>query len=229
MTARHAARPRAILMFGPQGSGKGTQAELLAKRRKFVYLSTGEALRRELAAGSALGKLAQRSLRTGVLLSDSLVNRLVAKALAQPSARRHGVVLDGYPRNRGQAGYLDRHAEVTDVISLLLTDREAVRRIGGRRICSSCGRGYHTLSKPPKRVGICDACGGKLVTRPDDRAAAIRRRLQIFRRQTQPLLERYRARDLVREVDAAPPIAQVFRAVTAALTKRVPPRGPGHR
>ena len=220
MTAPRGRRVRAILMFGPQGSGKGTQAELLAKRRKFVYLSTGEVLRRAVASGSALGKRVQRSLRTGALLPDAVVNRLVAQALTRPAAKRFGVVLDGYPRNVAQANYLDRIAEVTDVISLTLTDREAVRRIGGRRVCSACGRGYHVLSKPPKRIGICDACGGRLVIRPDDRPIAIRRRLRIFRRQTQPLLARYRARGLVREVDAAPPIPRVFGAVTAVLKRR---------
>lgn len=217
MTPHMERRPPVIIILGPQGSGKGTQAELLAQRRKFVYLSTGEALRRELAAGSVLGKLAQRLIQTGKLLPNSVVNRLVAKALAQPAALRHGVVLDGYPRNRGQADYLERHAEVTAVISLMLTDREAVHRIGGRRVCSVCGRGYHVPSKPPRRVGTCDACGGRLVIRPDDRPTAIRRRLRIFRRQTQPLLRRYRQRGLVRAVDAAPPIPRVFRAVVSAL------------
>lgn len=217
MTPRTQRRPSVIIILGPQGSGKGTQAELLAKRRKFVYLSTGEVLRKAVARGSALGRRVARSLRTGELLSDEVVNALVAQALARPAARRYGVVLDGYPRNAAQANFLDRHGAVTDVISLTLTDREAIRRIGGRRVCPSCGRGYHVVYQPPKRAGVCDACGGTLAVRPDDRPAAIRRRLAIFRRQTQPLLRRYRAGGLVREVDAAPAIADVFRAVVNAL------------
>lgn len=221
MTTKSATRVPVIIILGPQGSGKGTQAELLAKRRKFVYLSTGEVLRQAVASGSSLGKRVQRSMKTGELLPDTVVNRLVAQALARPSAQRYGVVLDGYPRNQSQAEFLDRHARVTDVVSLTLTNRESVRRIGGRRVCMECGRGYHVVYKPSKRAGTCDACRGTLVVRPDDRPAAIRNRLKIFRRQTQPLLKRYRSRGLVRPINAAPSITQVFRQVVLALKPKV--------
>ena len=220
MKASSAKRVPVIIILGPQGSGKGTQAELLAKRRKFVYLSTGEVLRQAVSSGSSLGKRVQRSMKTGELLPDAVVNRLVAQALARPAAQRYGVVLDGYPRNQSQAEFLERHGEVTDVISLTLTDREAVRRLGGRRVCSGCGRGYHAMHKPPQRAGVCDACGGKLITRPDDRPVAIKNRLKIFRRQTQPLVKRYRSRGLVHPINAAPPIAQVFRQVVSVLKRK---------
>src|SRR3989338_3488944 len=171
-TARSRSSALHMVIFGVQGSGKGTQAELVARRFGLQHISTGEIFRSEIARHTVLGKRACQYLATGKLVPDSVTNAMVVKHLRTPRARSRGYIFDGYPRNRAQLTALTRLGPVTHVIEIVLPDRIAVHRISGRLNCV-CGLSYHLKYRPPKRRGVCDRCGKKLFVRGDDRAPAI--------------------------------------------------------
>lgn len=180
--------PKAIILFGPPGSGKGTQAKLLRNCMSIPHISTGDMLR----SGENLPERAREKMHAGILVSDSLVNALVEKRIAQPDAS-NGFILDGYPRTLGQAevltGMLAARNVPQVVVHLKVDYNKVIERLAGRRECPVCGTLYSLNSNPPKVADICDRDGARLVVRDDDSASVVRQRLDEYERQTEPLLE----------------------------------------
>jgi len=209
-----------LLLFGPPGCGKGTQAVFLAERFSIPAVSTGEMFRAEHEAGTELGKAACELLRKGALVSDDIVNQMVARRISQPDCK-DGFLMDGYPRTVPQAaafGELLRSRGMPEpsVIHLDVPDELLVMRLGSRRQCPSCKKIYNLLSQPPKTAGICDADGSALSTREDDREDVIRDRLRAYHAQTGPVL-RWFSSARVHRIDGAMNPDQVARAVANAV------------
>lgn len=211
-----------LILFGPPGSGKGTQAKNIADKHGVPHISTGDILREAVREGSELGRRAEPIMREGGLVPDDLMIGIIRERLRKPDARK-GFVLDGFPRTVPQAEKLDallaegNGKETPHVLSLLVPDEVIVRRIGGRRSCPSCGAVYHLESAPPKVANVCDACGSGLTTRPDDTEQAIRKRLEAFHRQTMPVAEFYRAKGWLRDVDGLGSVDEVFERIDETL------------
>lgn len=180
-----------LVIIGPQASGKGTQADLIAKRLGIPHVSSGELLREEKRSGSALGREIAALIDNGSLVPDDLIWRMLERKL---TGHPEGWILDGYPRTESQAALLAEAYDPDQVILLEVPEQVSVERISGRRICETCGHDYHVKYKPPKRPGTCDADGGRLVQRADDQPEAIKRRLQAYHEKTEPLLRRYQKR-----------------------------------
>ena len=206
----------AVILFGPPGAGKGTQARELGKRMQVPHISTGEMFRAQIAAGTEIGRQAQDIMGRGDLVPDEWVNQLVQQRLEQPDCRR-GFVLDGYPRTRVQGEALDRwlggangNGATVVVCNLVVGYNEIIRRTAGRRVCPRCGTNYNIHLQPPRQDCVCDLDGTPLKTRPDDREESVRERLQAYDRQSRPVLDYFRERGWpVHEVDAAAPPERV--------------------
>lgn len=211
-----------IVLLGPPGVGKGTQAVRLAAALGVPHLSTGEILRAEVAAGTPLGREADGHMRAGRLVPDPLVLAMLKERLARPDAVG-GCVLDGFPRNLAQAVALDGIAPVDRALAFDLPAAVLVERLSGRRICPVCQSTYHVPAQPPRVPGRCDREGAELVQRPDDRPDAVRTRLDVYAEQTAPLLAHYRARGLLVSVDARGGPDDVARRVLAAARGPAPP------
>lgn len=210
-----------MVFLGPPGAGKGTQARRAAGRWGVPAVATGDLLRDAVAAGTSLGRAARRYMEAGELVPDSIMVGLVAEALARPEATK-GFVLDGFPRTVAQAEALDRLLAdrglgLDRVVVFRVSEPVLLVRLGGRRVCRTCGTNYHLSFSPPDRDGVCDRCGGDLVRRPDDDEATIRRRLEVYERDTRPLVDYYRARGLLTEVLAEGTVDEVFEALTGAV------------
>jgi adenylate kinase len=203
-----------LVLLGPPGAGKGTQAQRIAAKYKIPHLSTGEMLRDAVAAGTEVGRRAKAIMDAGRLVPDDVMNRLIAERIAQPDAAR-GFVLDGFPRTLAQAEALDALLEERDqgldaVLEFAVDDDALVERISGRYACAKCGAGYHDRFKQPKVPGVCDVCGSReFVRREDDNAATVRARLDAYHAQTAPLLPYYRDKGLLSAVDGMGEIDQV--------------------
>jgi adenylate kinase len=208
--------PRMIVIFGPQGSGKGTQAELLAQKLGCVYISTGNLLRQAMEQRTPLGVETQGLMQSGKLVPDKITNALVAEQLRLPEVQSRGCILDGYPRTLAQAEFLDQAIVLTDAVVIEIPDAESVRRIVNRLVCV-CGRTYHTQYQPPKQPGLCDACGRALFVRDDDKPAAIKKRLALYHAETEPIFERYSGRGILKKINGVPSIPEVHQAVALAL------------
>ena len=209
-----------LILLGPPGAGKGTQATLLSARFSIPHISTGSILRAEVDRGSALGGKAKAFMDKGVLVPDELILDLVRTALGE-SRCAQGFVLDGFPRSVPQAVGLEEICAPNNgdfqVVSLLVPETEVVRRLAGRRTCSSCGSMYHVVFDPPKVEGVCNRCGGNLVQRDDDREEIISARLEVYNRETAPLIDFYRQRRRLAEIEATGTAEEVFGRVIAAL------------
>ena len=193
-----------IVLLGAPGAGKGTHCKRIADRYGIVHLSSGDILRRERAEGTELGKKAQQYMDAGALVPDDLIVEMMIRAIAQAPA---GYVLDGFPRTVNQAEVLDRSLvekkqEIDAVINLEVDDRVVLERITGRRSCPKCGTVYHVKNMPPKVDELCDKDGTKLIQRPDDTEEVVRNRLETYYRQTKPVVDYYRARRTVYDIDA---------------------------
>ena len=205
-----------LVFFGAPGVGKGTQAQRLATQEKIPQVSTGEILRESVKRGTPLGRQAKGYMDAGKLVPDAVVVGLVREKLTGPECAR-GYILDGFPRTVAQAEALDRMFHETGapgldhVVSFDVPTEEIVRRLSGRRSCPRCQTVYHIEHDPPKREGICDKCGGTLVQRADDTPETVLARLRVFDQQTSPLVEYYQKQGLLRRVDAAVPIDQVYK------------------
>jgi len=202
-----------LILLGPPGAGKGTQAKMLTERFSIPQISTGEILRAAVKDGTPMGLKAKEFMDAGGLVPDEVVVGIVRDRL-QADDCNNGFILDGFPRTVAQADALQASLKEMDkaldrVISLDVDAEALVERLTGRRTCKECGRGYHVKFDPPREVGICDACGGNLFQRDDDQEETIRKRLQVYAEQTSPLISYYRDADVLMELDGMQPIPQV--------------------
>ncbi len=209
-----------LIFLGPPGAGKGTQAKALAQEWGVPQIATGEMLREAVKAGTPLGREAGRIMESGALVPDEVMVGLIAERLRQPDAAR-GFILDGFPRTIAQAEALarllkDAGQALDAVIFFDVSEEELLRRLTGRRVCRQCQTTYHLVSAPPQKPGVCDRCGGELYQREDDRAETVRRRLEVFARQTTPLLDYYRQRNLLTTVAGEGPIDSIRQAIRRA-------------
>ena len=195
------AKPLYVVLLGPPGAGKGTQARLLSQALGIPHVASGELFREHVEGQTELGRLAQSYMDRGELVPDEVTIRMVMERLDRPDCA-DGAILDGFPRTVAQAEALAEAGTVLDRVVLVdVPEDELVRRLSGRRTCPSCGAMYHVVSAPPRQPGICDACGATLVQRDDDQEATIRRRLQVYRAQTEPVAAFYRERGVLEVVD----------------------------
>ncbi|HNV86798.1 MAG TPA: adenylate kinase [Candidatus Omnitrophota bacterium] len=195
-----------LVFLGPPGAGKGTLAKIIAKKDGLPHISTGDLLRANIQAKTDLGKEASQYMDKGELVPDRLVVEMVQKRIAEADAE-NGFILDGFPRTEPQAKALKemlRSAgkDLDRVVNFDASDETIIIRLSGRRICSGCGEIYHTKNIPPKAEGICDRCGKQLIQRKDDEEATVRNRLEVYRRQTAPLIEFYRKEGLLENIPA---------------------------
>jgi adenylate kinase len=211
-----------LIMFGPPGAGKGTQAAWIRDTYGIPQLSTGEMLRDAVAKGTEIGRQAKAVMESGKLVSDEIINGIVAERIGEADCR-DGFILDGYPRTVAQAEALDRMLaerglKLDAVIEIGVDNEALIERISGRFSCAKCGEGYHDKFKPTKVAGVCDVCGGtELVRRKDDNAEAVKERLAAYEAQTAPVLPYYAAKGLVRTVDGMAAIEAVTAAIRRAL------------
>jgi len=211
-----------VILLGPPGAGKGTQAQRLERTHGLVQLSTGDMLRAAVASGSDLGRQAKQVMDAGQLMPDELMIRMIAERIEQPDCNG-GFILDGFPRTTGQAEALDRMLAdkglgLDAVIEMKVDEEALVERITGRFTCARCGAGYHDRFHRPKTDGVCDHCGGtEFARRADDNEETVRARLEAYRSQTAPILPYYRGKGALRQVDGMAPIDEVTRQIEAVL------------
>jgi len=193
-----------VAFLGPPGAGKGTQARDLAREWRVPHIATGDMLREAAAAGTPLGLEAKRYMDRGALVPDDVIIGMIADRLRQSDAQS-GFLLDGFPRTIAQAEGLERLLKdlgqpLDRVIYFDVGEPELTRRLTGRRVCRACGHSFHVVSNPPRREGVCDACGGELYQRADDSEATVRNRLNVYRKQTAPLLDWYTGKGLLASI-----------------------------
>jgi adenylate kinase len=211
-----------LILLGPPGAGKGTQAKKLTDERGLVQLSTGDMLRAEVASGSALGIEAKKVMDAGQLVSDAVVIDMIDKRTEQPDCAK-GFVLDGFPRTEPQAEALDamlakKGKKIDAVIEIAVDEDALIERISGRFTCAKCGSGYHDKFARPKKDGICDKCGStEFVRRADDNAETVKARLVAYRKQTAPILPYYKAKDLLHSVDGMADMSEVAGQIDRVL------------
>jgi len=211
-----------LILLGPPGAGKGTQAKIVQDKHKIVQLSTGDMLRAEVAAGSELGRKAKAIMEKGELVPDDLIVKMIESRIAKPDCM-NGFILDGFPRTIPQAEALDAMLKkaglkIDHVIEMRVDDEAMVSRITGRYACAKCGAGYHDTLQMPKTKGVCDKCGGKEFTRrADDNADTVRSRLKAYHAQTAPIADHYRKKGNLKGVDGMAPIPEVTRQIAAIL------------
>jgi adenylate kinase len=210
-----------LILLGPPGAGKGTQAKLLVDRYRIPQISTGDILREAVREKTDLGLKAKSFMESGGLVPDYVVVGIIKERTAKVDCL-NGYILDGFPRTIPQAEALDlmmkeSGAHLDAVISLKLGDEELFKRLTGRYTCSRCGAMYHQVSNPPIRPGICDDCGAPLVVRKDDAPETVKERLKVYRQQTSPLIDYYAKTRLLREVDALGTIEDVFMKIVQEL------------
>jgi adenylate kinase len=205
-----------FVLFGPQGSGKGTQAEFLAARFKLPTISTGALYRDNIKRKTKLGKLAEKFTKQGVLGPNYLTNNIMKAELSKRRYKK-GVILDGYPRNINQAKFLSKILVIDVAILIDINQAETIRRLSGRRVCSKCGQTYHVINKKPKKPGVCDKCGGRLIQRADDYPQAIKKRLSVYRRETKPVLDYFAKQGKLIKINGHQPIKNVFKEILKAL------------
>lgn len=190
-----------MVLIGPPASGKGTQAKWIAEYYGIPRISTGDMLRKHVAEQTDLGKAAQESMNQGQLVSDDIVIRMMDQRLREDDCRE-GFLLDGYPRTMRQAKALDESDGLDVVLYLEVDDEEIIKRMSGRRVCPKCEAVYHTINDPPKVEGVCDKCGADLIIRKDDREETVRKRLEVYKEETSPLISFYSEKGSLRRVDA---------------------------
>ena len=206
-----------LILLGPPGAGKGTQAEILNKKLGIPTISTGNILRAAVKNGTPVGLKAKEYMDAGKLVPDEVIIGVISERLAEADCQ-NGFILDGVPRTIPQADALEKAGISFDaVVSIEISDEEIVERMAGRRVCTACGAPYHVKNMPPKVEGVCDACGGKLEARADDKPEVVRDRLQVYHKETAPLKDFYAARNLLKTVDNQPTVAETTTAILNAL------------
>lgn len=213
-----------ILLMGPPGAGKGTQAEKLIDAYKIPHISTGDMFRAAVSQGTELGKEAKKYMDAGGLVPDVVTIGIVREGLAKPECAK-GFILDGFPRTQEQAVALDGilkdlGIKLNGVVNIEVPDKDLVARVTGRRICKKCGATYHILFNPTKVEGICDKCGGDLYQRDDDKEETVKKRLEAYHSQTEPLISYYKKQGIYIEIDGTQPIDQVYGNVKRSLDSR---------
>jgi len=211
-----------LILFGPPGAGKGTQAERLRSDFRLPYIATGDMLRAGVKEETELGSEAKRYMDAGELVPDDLIVAMARERLQKEDAR-DGFILDGFPRTIAQAQALDEMLvalgrRITAALLIDLPDEEVIRRLSGRRVCTAEGHNYHVEFDPPKREGICDQDGSPLVQRDDDKPEVIRNRLRVYHEQTEPLVEYYDQRGLMRRIDGTRPPVEVHDHIRALIS-----------
>ncbi len=210
-----------IIMLGAPGAGKGTQAKLIAEKYNIPHISTGDIFRANIKEGTELGKEAKQYMDKGQLVPDELTVRILLDRVAKEDCK-NGYVLDGFPRTIPQAEVLDTEVaklgdKIDFAIDVAVPDENIIKRMSGRRSCPGCGRTYHIVHIPPKKEGICDDCGKELVLRDDDKPETVKSRLDVYHKQTQPLIDYYSKQNILRTVDGTKDMDDVFTAITALL------------
>lgn len=212
-----------VIIFGPPGAGKGTQASRIVDAYPIPQVATGDIFRKNLREGTALGREAKGYMEAGRLVPDDLVSRIVADRLGQDDCAG-GALLDGFPRSLPQAAFLDRWLAdrgeaVAVVVHLVVPDQVIVERMGGRRTCMNCGATYHTKVNPTVVDGVCDRCGAEVIQRPDDNEVTVRTRLATYHEQTSPIVEHYRALGVVADIDGVGDITAIGDSVLEAIAQ----------
>jgi len=197
-----------LIFLGPPGAGKGTLAAKAVDILKLPHISTGAIFRAALAAGTPLGLRVKAIMDAGKLVDDETTIELVKERLAQDDAQK-GYILDGFPRTIPQAEALAKFSAVDKVVNFDIPDPTILERLGGRRVCRKCGHNFHIIFDKPKKEGVCDHCGGEVYTRDDDKPEAIQKRLEVYRDQTAPLIDFYRKKGILVDVNAQPAVEQV--------------------
>lgn len=210
-----------IIMLGAPGAGKGTQAKMIADQYKIPHISTGDIFRLNIKNGTELGMEAKKYMDQGLLVPDELTVRILLDRVAKEDCK-DGYVLDGFPRTIPQAEVLEDALnklgdKIDYAVNVEVPDENIIRRMGGRRACLSCGATYHIEHVPPKKEGICDQCGQPLVLRDDDKPETVKNRLRVYQEQTQPLIDFYTERKVLRTVDGTQDMQDVFHAIVEIL------------
>ena len=210
-----------IVMLGAPGAGKGTQAKMIAEKYMIPHISTGDIFRANIKNGTELGKQATEYMAKGQLVPDELTVKMLLDRVAQEDCKS-GYVLDGFPRTIPQAEVLDkalteRGDHIDYAIDVNVPDENIIKRMSGRRACLTCGATYHIEHVPPKKEGICDACGNELVLRDDDKPETVKNRLDVYHKQTQPLIDYYTEKNILKTVDGTVDMMDVFGAITSIL------------
>ena len=206
-----------IILLGPPGAGKGTQAKMIAETFSLPHISTGDMFRETAASGSELGKKLQGFMSKGALVPDDVVIEIVKNRLSKPDSAK-GFLLDGFPRTTAQAEALDKSLlessrEIDYVFSISLADEIIVKRLSSRRVCLNCGASYNTITQPSKAEGACDKCSGKVIQRSDDNPETIKNRLKVYKDQTSPLIAYYKKAGVLNEVDGSGTVEEVFKRI----------------
>jgi adenylate kinase len=207
-----------LILLGPPGAGKGTQSVVLSREYKIPHISTGDMLRESVKSGSDLGLKAKSYMDKGELVPDSVVIGIVAGRLKQADCDR-GFILDGFPRTLGQAVELDKELKgmgfsIDMVVYFETSDKVAIERLSGRRVCRACGFNYHVKNIPPKKAGICDKCGGELFQRPDDKEETVLNRLKVYEAETRPLVDYYEKKNILKKVSGDLGVDELFRVLS---------------
>ena len=210
-----------IIMLGAPGAGKGTQAKMIADKYSVPHISTGDIFRANIKNGTELGKEAKKYMDQGLLVPDELTVKILLDRVAQDDCK-NGYVLDGFPRTIPQAEVLEEALtklgdRIDYAINVEVPDENIVKRMGGRRACVNCGATYHIEHVPPKKEGICDNCGSELILRDDDKPETVKNRLSVYHKQTQPLIDFYNGKGVLRTVDGTVDMKDVFNAIVAIL------------
>ncbi len=210
-----------IIMLGAPGAGKGTQAKMIADKYGVPHVSTGDIFRANIKNGTELGMEAKKYMDQGLLVPDELTVKILLDRVSQPDCK-NGYVLDGFPRTIPQAEVLDKAlAELGESIDYAIDvdvpDENIVKRMSGRRACVSCGATYHVVHVPPKKEGICDRCGSELILRDDDKPETVKNRRDVYHKQTQPLIDFYTKKGVLKTVDGTVDMQDVFKAIVAIL------------
>ena len=210
-----------IIMLGAPGAGKGTQAKMIAEKYSVPHISTGDIFRANIKNGTELGMEAKKYMDQGLLVPDELTVKILLDRVANDDCK-NGYVLDGFPRTIPQAEVLDKALtelgdQIDYAVNVEVPDENIIKRMGGRRACLSCSATYHIEHIPPKTEGICDTCGKELVLRDDDKPETVKNRLDVYHKQTQPLIDFYSAKGVLKTVDGTVDMKDVFAAITAIL------------
>jgi len=207
-----------LVIFGPPSAGKGTQAQKLSKKYNIPQIATGDLLREHVAKKTPIGIKVKEILDQGKLGPDELIVQMIKDRVSQPDCK-NGYLLDGFPRTMNQAKHLEKMADVDVVLNIGVDTELLVGRAVGRRICPKCASVYHVDFNPPKKEGICDKCGSQLIQRDDDKEETVRKRLNVYREQTEPLIEYYRKKGKLVDIDGSLGIDGVFEQMVRAVSR----------